>query len=64
MSKPQPAAAPAASPDVQQAAREEVLRREEAQAAARALIDQGQKLYYDGKYEEAIAKLEQAVKIH
>ena len=58
-----PAVAPNASPDVQQAAREEVLRREEAQAAARALIDQGQKLYYDGKYEEAVAKLEQAVKI-
>src|ERR1041384_6367283 len=60
---PPATAAPAASPEAQHATRQDVPRREEKQAAARALIDQGQKLYYDGKYEEAVAKLEEAVKI-
>lgn len=51
-------AAPA-DPTVQ----EEVIRRQEAQLRAKAMIDDGQKLYHDGKYEEAIAKLEEALKI-
>ncbi len=59
----QPAAAPStASPDVAQAALEELIRRQAAQVTGRALLDEGQKLYYDGKYEQAAAKLEEAVK--
>jgi general secretion pathway protein D len=52
-----------AAAEAERAAREEIVRRQEAQITARQLIDQGQKLYYDAKYEEAIAKLEQALKI-
>ena len=52
-----------ASPNVDRAVREEVLRREEAQTSARAMIDQGQKLYYEAKYEQAITNVEAAVKI-
>jgi len=52
-----------APPNVDQAVREEILRREEAQTSARAWIEQGQKLYYEGKYEQAITNLEKAVKI-
>ena len=60
----QPAAASTnAPPNVDQAVREEILRREEAQTSARAWIEQGQKLYYEGKYEQAITNLEKAVKI-
>ncbi|HXI85145.1 MAG TPA: tetratricopeptide repeat protein [Verrucomicrobiae bacterium] len=47
----------------EQAAREEIVRRQEAQIAARKLIDEGKKLYYSGKYQDAIAKLEEAVRI-
>ena len=47
----------------EQAAREEVVRRQEAQITARKLIDEGEKFYYSGKYEDAVAKLEEAVKI-
>jgi general secretion pathway protein D len=53
----------ASSTSPEQAAREEVVRRQEAQITARKLIDEGQKLYYSGKYQDAIAKLEEAVKI-
>lgn len=47
----------------QQAAQEEIIRRQEAQITARKLIDQGRKLYNEARYDEAIAKLEEAVKI-
>jgi general secretion pathway protein D len=53
----------ASSSSPEQAAREEIVRRQEAQITARKLIDEGEKLYYSGKYQEAIAKLEEAVKI-
>src|ERR1035441_3124940 len=53
----------ASSTSPEQAAREEIVRRQESQITARKLIDEGQKLYYGGKYQEAIAKLEEAVKI-
>lgn len=46
-----------------QAAREEIVRRQESQQKARLLIDQGQKLYYEGKYQDAVVKLEEAVKL-
>jgi general secretion pathway protein D len=46
-----------------QAAHDEIVRRQEAQQQARLLIDQGLKLYYSGRYEDAIAKLEAALKI-
>src|SRR5271154_6042590 len=47
----------------EQAAREEVVRRQEAQITARKLIDEGEKLYYAGNYEDAMEKLEKPVKI-
>ena len=53
----------ASSTSPEQAAREEIVRRQEAQITARKLIDDGEKLYYSGKYQEAIDKLEEAVKI-
>src|ERR1035437_2188554 len=53
----------ASSTSPEQAAREEIVRRQEAQITARKLIDEGEKLYYSGKYQDAIAKLEEAVKI-
>src|ERR1017187_465688 len=56
-----PSSASSTSPE--QAAREEIVRRQEAQITARKLIDDGEKLYYSGKYQEAIDKLEEAVKI-
>src|SRR5438552_3449380 len=56
------AAPPAASSEVSTTAQEELVRRQAAQVAGRALLDEGQKLYYEGKYAEAIAKLEQALK--
>jgi general secretion pathway protein D len=56
-----PTSASSSSPE--QAAREEVVRRQEAQITARKLIDEGEKLYYSGKYQEAIAKLEEAIRI-
>ena len=56
-----PSSASSTSPE--QAAREEIVRRQEAQITARKLIDDGEKLYYSGKYQDAIDKLEEAVKI-
>ena len=53
----------ASSTSPEQAARQEIVRRQEAQITARKLIDEGQKLYYSGKYQDAIAKLEEAVRI-
>ena len=63
-----PAGAKATSPaipptEIEQTAREEIQRRQEAQMMAQGLIENGLKLYYNGQYEEAIAQLEQAVKI-
>jgi general secretion pathway protein D len=46
-----------------QAAREELVRRQEAQLAAEKLLAQGEKLLYAAKYSEAIAKLEEAIKL-
>lgn len=56
-------ASPAPPTEAELSAREEEIRRQEAQVAAQRLIDQGQKLYYEGKYADAVAKLEEAVKI-
>ncbi len=47
----------------EQVAREEVVRRQEAQVASRRLIDQAQRLYNEGNYQDATAKLEEAVKL-
>ena len=47
----------------QQAAQEEIARRQEAQIAARRLIDQGVKLHSAAKYVDAIAKFEDALKM-
>ncbi len=47
----------------EQSAREEIVRRQEGQVAARRLIDQAQKLYSAGNYQDTIAKLEEAVKL-
>jgi len=53
----------ASSTSPEQAAREEIVRRQEAQITARKLIDEGEKLYYKGQYQDAIVRLEEAVKI-
>jgi general secretion pathway protein D len=58
----QPAPAPAVTV-APTAVQDEVIRRQEAQLVARKMIDEGQKLYHDGKYAEAIAKLEAALKV-
>ena len=42
---------------------EESVRRQESQIVAQQLIGDGIKLYYDAKYEAAIAKFEQAIKV-
>lgn len=55
--------APPANPEAAQAAKDETLRRQAAQVQAQALIDEGTKLYYANKFEPAIGKLEEAVKI-
>jgi len=60
---PAPVAAPVSVPPSNQAAQEEVLRRQAAQLQARQMIDEGQRLYYDGKLNEAVAKLEEALRI-
>jgi general secretion pathway protein D len=60
------AAKPGISPpssEVEEASREEITRRQEAQMMAQTLIEQGLKLYSDAKYEAAITPLEQAIKI-
>ena len=54
---------PAGSSTAEQAARDELIRRQEAQVTAQKLMNQGEKLYYAGKYAEAIAKLEEALKL-
>ena len=51
------------SSTAEQAAREELVRRQEAQLAAERLLTQGEKLFYAGKYSEAVAKLEQGIKL-
>ncbi len=51
------------SSTAEQAAREELVRRQEAQLAAEKLLAQGEKLFYAGKYSEAVAKLEQGIKL-
>ena len=47
----------------EQAAREEIVRRQEAQITSRRLIDQGQKFYAGGQYQDAITKLAEALKL-
>ncbi|HUI07607.1 MAG TPA: tetratricopeptide repeat protein [Verrucomicrobiae bacterium] len=47
----------------EQAARDEIIRRQEAQIASRRLIDQAQKSYSEGNYQDAVTKLEEAVKL-
>ncbi len=54
---------PASSSTAEQAARDELVRRQEAQITAQKLMNQGEKLYYAGKYAEAIVKLEEAIKL-
>ncbi|MGD0060425.1 MAG: hypothetical protein ABSD58_13500 [Verrucomicrobiia bacterium] len=51
------------SSTAEQAAREELVRRQEAQLAAEKLLTQGEKLFYAGKYSEAVAKLEEGIKL-
>jgi general secretion pathway protein D len=58
---PQSSAATVAA--AEQAAREEIVRRQEGQVSARRLIDQAQKSYSAGNYQDATAKLEEAVKL-
>ncbi len=60
-----PTAPPATAPSSEAArvAQEEVIRRQAAQAQARALIDEAQKLYSAGKYDVAIPKLEAALRM-
>ncbi len=55
--------ATAPSSEAARVAQEEVIRRQAAQAQARALIDEAQKLYSDGKYDVAIPKLEAALRM-
>ena len=52
-----------ASSEVSLVTQEEVVRRQAAQLQARALIEEGAKLVRDGKFEAAIVKLEEALKI-
>jgi general secretion pathway protein D len=56
-------AQPPVAADARQAAQDEVVRRQEAQVAGVALINQGEQLYYQGQYDVAIAKLEEGLKI-
>jgi general secretion pathway protein D len=53
----------AGSSTAEQAAREELVRRQEAQLAAEKLLTQGEKLFYAGKYADAIVKLEEGLKL-
>jgi general secretion pathway protein D len=57
------AQAPQSSAAAEQAAREEIIRRQEGHVSARRLIDQAQKSYSAGNYQDATAKLEEAVKL-
>lgn len=54
---------PAADPAAARALQEEAVRRQESQIVGQQLIVEGLKLYYDAKYEAAIAKFEQAIKV-
>jgi general secretion pathway protein D len=51
------------SSTAEQAAQEELVRRQEAQLTAEKLLAQGEKLFYAGKYSEAVVKLEQGIKL-
>jgi general secretion pathway protein D len=53
----------AGSSTAEQAAREELVRRQEAQLAAEKLLTQGEKLFYAGKYTDAVAKLQDGLKL-
>ncbi|HUJ72016.1 MAG TPA: hypothetical protein VLZ30_07215 [Verrucomicrobiae bacterium] len=55
--------ASASSSTAEQAARDELVRRQEAQVTAKNLMNQGEKLYYAGKYAQAVVKLEEAIKL-
>ena len=57
------AVAPKVESLTQQAVQEEIARRQEAQIAARQLIDQGVKLHSAAKYADAIVKFEDALKV-
>jgi len=54
---------PAATPSATRSLKEESVRRQESQIVGQQLIGEGLKLYYDAKYEAAIAKFEQALKV-
>jgi general secretion pathway protein D len=58
-----PATAPALSPAASTTAQDEVIRRQAAQIQARVLIDEGQKLFSAGKFDQAIPKLDNALKL-
>ena len=57
------APASTASSSAEQAAREELVRRQEAQLRAEKIMTEGEKLYYAGRYAEAALKLEEALKL-
>ena len=62
---PAPAPAPMSDADrqaIEEAAHEEIVRRQEAALAARRMITDGDLLYKNGKYEEAAARYEAALK--
>jgi len=54
---------PTADPATARTLKEEAVRRQEAQIVAQQLISEGLKFYYDAKYEAAIPKFEQALKV-
>lgn len=60
---PAPRPAPAVSPATAQSLQAESVRRQEAQIVGQQLITEGLKLYYASKYEAAIPKFEQALKV-
>lgn len=60
---PPPALTPAESSVAASTAQDEVIRRQAAQIQARVLIDEGQKLYSAGKFDQAVPKLEAAVRL-
>jgi len=54
---------PAADASSTRSLKEEAVRRQESQIVGQQLIGEGLKLYYDAKYEAAIPKFEQALKV-
>ncbi|NQU12013.1 tetratricopeptide repeat protein [bacterium] len=58
---PQPVVMDAEREEIEQAAREELIRRQEAQLAARQLLAEGHLLYDQRNYEAAVQKYEQAL---